>query len=62
MTCDDLTRFIDGEMTEGEAVEFRAHLKSCATCQGEMPDQIAIDSRMRQLKPQSERLERTDKK
>ena len=55
---DDLTAYMDGELSQGVADRLRSHLKGCASCtaeiQGLQEAAVFVDSHIRELKPRPE--------
>ena len=49
LRCGDLVRFSDGELTEGRAERFRAHLNDCADCRAGLVAHRQLDARLSEL-------------
>lgn len=44
--CDRLVEFVDFEMSETDAEEFRAHIHSCVSCQERLPGEVMLRERL----------------
>lgn len=45
-TCGDLVAFVDGELGDERAAEFRAHLQCCERCRLGVADELWLSSRL----------------
>jgi len=49
VTCDDLTSFADGELSDERADAFRDHLRGCEPCQGGLVEAMQLSAHLSTL-------------
>ena len=52
--CSNLVPFVDGELPDADAAEFRAHLRVCLACQADLVDQNQISAHLSTLGERSD--------
>lgn len=45
-TCEDLTKFADGELDPERAAAFREHLKTCESCPDRLIEEVQLRARL----------------